>query len=357
VSTSDNTYELLSALLDGELDAQQEQQVREMIANDPEVAEIYSQLQATQNALASLPSLAPPSSLRSKIEHRLSTARSGGFFSRLRNGLGKPMMAPVYLAAASTVLVIALGTFLVLSSSDIDRGGTFADTSSIELEGLSNRDLDDEKKELTEEEMALERAEEPMAADDFAAAPIMELDSEGVRDVSVAASERAARQTSAMPTGAANILRPDRYRAEIIETYYQPGADRAHFVSTDSTEEYMREWGRDRVFNSMAPAGSDENPIIETTDMLPPSMPSFDFFVPGGWDNSPIIVSGDIHISDNGHVLHFQISGPPEARNLIDSFANKLQGQRVEPQIRNGQPVSLLYQFIAMLYPMPATAE
>jgi len=64
------TFELLSAYLDGEVTAQQRQEVQELLANDPEIQSLYKRLLYLRDEFQNLPTPQPqytPQQLSSKV--------------------------------------------------------------------------------------------------------------------------------------------------------------------------------------------------------------------------------------------------------------------------------------------------
>ena len=110
--TESHLDEQLSALIDGELDAEQERQLRARIAAEPQLAERLARLEGVDVALRALPGATLPSGLEQSLRDRIDSADSASAQVRVLPLRDRRLWAGAGLAAAA-----ALAVYLVLPGS------------------------------------------------------------------------------------------------------------------------------------------------------------------------------------------------------------------------------------------------
>lgn len=98
------TFELLSAYLDGEVTAQQRQEIQELLSNDPEIQELYRRLLYLRQEINNLPVPSPSYSVQDLTE---------GVFAKIDQ---EKKQRQIWLwggtAIAATVLATVSGVFM-----------------------------------------------------------------------------------------------------------------------------------------------------------------------------------------------------------------------------------------------------
>jgi hypothetical protein len=354
VRNNNFTIEELSAYLDGELTPQDRERIEELVRTDPAARAELDKLRSATTLFASLPNLSAPNSLRSSIAETIQNRRKRSFLGRITEYFSQTtMFNPAVYVSAATLLVIVVGLYV---TSSLPRPGgemQFADAGIHAEEPVADDEFFDEEKSKTI------RAEKRRAQSDIplAASPSITEDSLADAGAEVTMEESEADLALAEERASFVEVSGPMYRAEILQTYYEPGTDTVDFAAADSEQDYVIQWGREMVFNPSSPSGTNENPLVQDSNRLPPEMPGFEFYANYNEEPASVLVEGVVHVARDGRVLFYRLTGPPETKDILDSFAMNLRDHNLRALQRNSQPVSVLYRFIAMLYPSEYCAE
>lgn len=351
------TIEELSAYIDGEVTEQERERIRRAIENDAETRDLYQQLKSTATLFASLTPLEAPPRLKHKVTDSIHKRTTGSPLRRLLDAFSPGFnFSPGLMAAAATVLIIIIGVYYISTlplnqaqpeTADAGENETMllADAQTEEEEAAGGNDFNKSSPAAP----AARNRRTVTAPGESVEQPLAEAMPQRERDAT-------AFDNPAAGTSLEDVSGP-MYRAEILDTYYEPGTDVIELAADRPEAEYRRTWGREMIFNPEASLGSDENPVVQNSEQLPPDMPDFDFMAHGPEMHSSILLQGVVHVSSRGNVLYYRLTGPPGARRVIDSFALRLESEQLTPGTHHGKPASVLYRFIAMIYPAHQFAE